>query len=221
MDRTIRNGNLETSYSPEDFVNPDAFTNSEFEGKAFVFLNGGFVQAIVFAEYPAYTEQDALDEAADSGKLGDCLTQDELKEYETGEYSDVGNEHSPARKATVEIDGEETEVTIEHGGWPEYDSQVVQLGNASEPYDQEGWDIWVVSASVFAEDPCLMRPDRVMSRLEEWLNDAEREYKATPVDATEQGDATSSGTSKLWLERYRRVQDLEDTFCHCRLTIAR
>jgi len=208
-ERIIRNANLEAQYSAENFVNPSAFDNSEFDGKAYVFLNGGFVQAIVFAEYPAYTESDALDEAADSGKLGDPLTPEELKEYETGEYTDVGNEHSPKRKVKVEVEGVQTEVEI-HGGWPEYDSRVVNLGNASEPYDQEGWDLWVVPGKVFAEDPALMRPERVMTRLEESLERANRAYQAvTDVSSPE------------WMAAYRAVREAEDTITHARLTIAR
>lgn len=65
-DRTIRNGNLETQYAVSDFVNPDSFSSDARNEKAFVILNGGFVQAIVFSEHHGYTEQDALDEAAAS-----------------------------------------------------------------------------------------------------------------------------------------------------------
>src|ERR1017187_2730616 len=138
--RVIRNGNLEAQYGVDDFVGTPDFSRAYRSDKAFVVLDGGFVLAIVFGQID---EQDALDAAVDAGKLdGLQITQEELKEYETGEYEEVGNEFTPSRKTIIEVDGEDTEVTIEHGGWPIYDGRVTNLGNAAETFDQESLDVW-------------------------------------------------------------------------------
>ncbi len=206
-DRVIHNGNLETQYSPDDFVGTPDFKRAYKPEKAYAILNGGFVLAIVFGET---CEQDALDAAEDANKLdGLQITQEELKEYETGEYSDVGNEHTPPRKIKTEVDGEEVEATLEHGGWPVYDERVTLLGNASEPFDQESLDIWEVPLSVFAEDPALMTLDRVVERLDDAKNDAQKAYAKV--------DAYHADWSKL----YRAVGDLEDALTLCHFAAAR
>ena len=63
--------------------------------------------------------------------------------------------------------------------------------------------------SVFLEDTALMRPDRVMARLDEWLEKARREYDATPCSNPE------------WSVQYKRYQGLKDTITHVWLTQAR
>jgi len=193
FERIVRNGNLNTSYSTEDFVNPTSYDPHDAKQKAYVVLNGGYVLAIVFSEYYAYCEQDALDEAADSGKLdGLQITPEELKDYETGTYTDVGNEYSPDGK-----------------GWPEYDGRVVNLGNASEPFDGESLDVWILPAAWFAEDPFLMCPDRIQTYLEDQQDRAKRKYDATDVQSDD------------WLPAYGALKDLEDALTLFRLSQAR
>src|SRR5690242_10886372 len=160
FERVVRNGNLNTHYSADDFVNPAAFESHprNWNQKAFVVLNGGFVQAIVFAEYYAYSEQDVLDQAADSGKLeGLQCDETELADYKVGEDSD---------------------------GYPEYEG-IINLGNASEPFASESLDIWILPASYFAEDPALMSFDRVQTYLEDARDKADTAHKATDVHAEE------------------------------------
>ncbi len=168
----IRNRNLEAQYSAEDFVNPESFDSHDTKQKAYVLLNGGFVIGIVFAEYLAYCEQDALDEAVDRGKLDAFqVTDSELDDYQTGEDSE---------------------------GNPEYDERLYHLGNASEPFDIEALDVWLVSARMFAEDTALMTYDRVMTRLEDRLDIAEKEYQACDV------------YSEDWSRLYKAREDLAD-----------
>jgi hypothetical protein len=199
-DRTIRNGNLETTYSVEDFVNADSFSSEPRNDRAWVYLDGGFVIGIVFAEYDAYCEQDALDEAVDSGKLDRFqVTESELKDYETGQYTDVGAEGSPPRIVQTD-DGP---ATIEHGGWPEYE-RISHLGNAGEPFDIESLDVWEVPMSTFGEDPALMTLERVMDRLEDGL-----------VDAMDQLDKTSVYADD-WSAAYKRHDALQDALTLCR-----
>ncbi len=161
-DRIIRNRNLETRYAADDFVNPTSFDSHDPKQLAYVILNAGYVQAIVFAEYPAYCEQDAFDEAADSGKLdGFQVTEQELADYEVGKDSE---------------------------GFPEYEG-IWNLGNASEPFAGESFDCWIVKASVFADDPALMTSDRVVTRLEEIRDAAEDVYKGVSVDSDDWSSA--------------------------------
>jgi hypothetical protein len=97
--------------------------------RAWVIHNAGYVKAIVFAEYYAYCEQDAMDEAADSGKLDYLqVTEKDLEDYKVGEDSE---------------------------GYPEYEG-IINLGNASEPFDSQNLDIFEVSADIFAQDPIVM-----------------------------------------------------------------
>lgn len=162
LQRVIRNGNLETQYGADDFVNPELFEPHNEKQKAWVFLDGGFTIAIVFAEYPAFCEQDALDAAVDSGKLDRFrITAEELSEYETGERVDVSNRNPE--------------------GYPEYDEHVAYLGNAGEPHDIESLYMWTVPASTFAEDTALMTFDRVRVYLENLRDEAERVYGETDV----------------------------------------
>jgi len=129
--RTIQVNNFDFHYSAEDFVNPESFDSKDRRmNRAWVIHNSGSVLAIVFAEYYAYSDQDALDEACDSGKLDSLQVSDvELKDYETGE-------HSP-------------------DGFPEYEG-IIHLGNASEPFDSQGLDYFTVSADTFRLDPVIM-----------------------------------------------------------------
>jgi hypothetical protein len=132
--RTIQRNNFEHHYTTDCFVNPESFDfhHSSWRGRepqAWCITNGGYIVAIVFQEYYAYCDQDALDEAADSGKLDFLqVTDKELEDYKTGEDSE---------------------------GYPEYEG-IVNLGNASEPFDQENLDYFVVPASLFSTDPIIM-----------------------------------------------------------------
>lgn len=176
--------NLETSYSPEDFVNPDDYDSTDPKQKAYVVLSAGFVLGIAFAEYPAYTESDALNEMADSGKLdGYQLDETELADYQVGTDSE---------------------------GNPEYEG-VANLGNAGEPFAvDDTFAIWIFNAfDTFGEDTALMRPDRVMTRLEAARDAADSHYKTVPVQAPN------------WSSAYRAVTDLEDAITLARLQIAR
>lgn len=132
--RTIKRGNFDHPYTAECFVNPDAYDfhhrswNGRSDAKAWVILNAGYVAAIVFAEYYAYCDQDALDEAADSGKLDFLQVSDsELADYEIGKDSE---------------------------GYPEYEG-IINLGNASEPFDSQNLDFFTVHPSVFALDSVI------------------------------------------------------------------
>jgi len=125
----LQYSNFEFRYSPEDFLNTDGLSASNFAdsrmNRAWVIHNAGFVRAIVFADYYAYCEQDALDEACDRGKLdGLLVSESELADYQVGTDSD---------------------------GNPEYEG-LIHLGNASEPFASESLDIFCVPASVFATD---------------------------------------------------------------------
>ncbi len=183
-DRTVHVNNYDIRYDAEDFVNPGSFRDHRRNfSKAWMIHVQGTVLAIVFAEYDAYCDQDALDEAADSGKLDGLMVKEEdLKDYETGNFSDD-------KDAPNGI------------GWPEYEG-IINLGNASEPFDSQSLDIFVVSAELFAEDPALMTPDRVMEYLKEQAEEAHRTYKATPL-LDEPGD-------NKWLEAYRNDDDWQD-----------
>jgi len=130
--RTIQRGNFDHPYSEDCFVNAESYAGNDSHSsmnRAWVIHNAGYVKAIVFAEYYAYCEQDALDEAADSGKL-DYL---QVSETELADYQ-------------VETDSE---------GYPEYEG-IINLGNASEPFDSQNLDIFEVSADIFARDPVVM-----------------------------------------------------------------
>jgi hypothetical protein len=154
----VRNANLNTSYTAADFINPGAFDPRDKSQEAFVVLNAGYVLAIVFGEYKAYTEQDALHEAVDRGKL-DGLECDatELADYQIGTDS-KGN--------------------------PEYEG-ISWLGNASEPFANESLDIWIMPASTFSEDPALMSPERVTNYLEGITDKADTQYQAVDVHSPE------------------------------------
>lgn len=133
--RTIQRNNFDHSYSADCFVNPQSydFHHSVWNGRdpqAYVILNAGYVAAIVFPEYHAYCEQDALDEAADSGKL-DFL---QINEKELADY-------------LVGVD--------EATGDCEYEG-IIHLGNASEPFDQENLDYFTVPVSLFRNDPVIL-----------------------------------------------------------------
>lgn len=133
-ERIITIGHYEYRYTAEDFANLDSVDYSMFShprmNRAYVIHNAGTVLAIVFSEYYAYCEQDALDEAVDRGKLDSLLISDsELPDYQTGTDSE---------------------------GYPEYDG-IVYLGNASEPFDQSTLDLFTVPASLFRDDEAVKR----------------------------------------------------------------
>ena len=159
--RTIQRDNFDHHYSAECFVNPQSYdfhrsTWGNRKPVAYVILNAGFVAAIVFPEYYSYSEQDALDEAADSGKLDFLqVSESELKDYQTGTDSE---------------------------GYPEYEG-IVNLGNASEPFDQENLEMFTVPVSLFLGDAVIIDVIAASSRDEaiERLQDALKAEQAEPV----------------------------------------
>lgn len=185
MERVIRNGNLEARYGVDDFVNPESYCSTgwtEGRQKAHVLLDGGVVLAIVFDEYYKYSEQDAIDEAVDCGKLDRFRVADsELKDY------------------LVAVDGE---------GNPEYEG-ISFLGNASEPFDIDSMVVWVVDAKkVFGEDVALMTHDRVMNRLQEMLDEAYAAY--TNMSAYDMSAYAPDMMQQDIMERLRRYQIYEN-----------
>lgn len=162
LERRINRDNLETSYTADDFVNPESLDQRNARGsekqRAWVLLDGGHCIAIVFSEYYGYCEQDALDEAVDAGKLDAFqVTESELADYVVGHDSE---------------------------GNPEYEG-IVNAGNASEPFAFESLDIWTVPARLFADDDSLMTHDRVMARLLERTESAEAHYNTVATDSPE------------------------------------
>lgn len=133
--RTIQRFNFDYHYTEDSFANKDAydFHHRVWIGKspqATVIHDHGFVVAIVFPEYYAWSEQDSLDAAADSGKLDFLQIQpSELADYEVGK-DDEGN--------------------------PEYEG-IINLGNASEPFDSENLDYFQVPVELFAKDPVIAK----------------------------------------------------------------
>jgi hypothetical protein len=133
--RVISIGTYDYRYQPDDFVNADSydFHHRCWSGRsprAWVITTYGTVLAIVFEEYYNYTDQDALDEAVDRGKLDSLqIANSDLHEYQVGTDSE---------------------------GNPEYEG-VAFLGNASEPFDQQGLDYFTVPATLFANDPIIAK----------------------------------------------------------------
>lgn len=170
--RTIQRNNFDHSYSPDCFVNPESydFHHASWQGRepqAYVILNGGMVAAIVFPEYWAYSEQDALDEAADSGKLDFLqITDTELDDYHVGDDSE---------------------------GYPQYEG-IINLGNAGEPFDSENLDYFMVPVTLFRNDPVILDVIAADSRDEacELLQDAQQREIADPADDTMNGYNTLS-----------------------------
>lgn len=152
-ERIIRHNHYEAQYAPEDFINPDSWSRDPKLNRAFVFLNGGTIIGILFPEYYNYSEEDALDEAADQGVLDAFrVSGKEMLDY------------------MVTTDGSD-EVDQ-----PEYE-RLTFLGNASKPFDIESLTIWRVPMSLFEEDSTLMNPQRVMDRIteaEKQANDLEK-----------------------------------------------
>lgn len=138
--RMIQHGNFDHPYTEDSFVNADSYDAKDRRmNRAWVIHDAGYVKAIVFAEYWAYCEQDALDVAADSGKLDYLLiTEKELEDYRVGEDSE---------------------------GNPEYEG-IASLGNAGEPFDSENLDVFEVAAEVFRLDPVVMKVIEQKSREE-------------------------------------------------------
>ena len=189
-ERIVRNANLETSYSPDDFVGSYSSDPRNAKDPVYVVLNAGYVLAVVFGER---CEQDALDAAVDANKLDSLqLTDAELKDYETGSFSDDPD-------------------TAPNGiGWPEYEG-VINLGNAGEPFASESLDIWVLRNSDFAEDPALMTIDRVTAYLDDLRYDADSDAKKALKDEED----------VVWMRAYRRRDDLDDALTLCRMAGAR
>lgn len=139
--RTITDAQgYEFHYSPERFANVDSFDFTERdyasrsynggEPKAWIIHNTGTVLAIVFAEYYAFSDQDALDEAVNAWKLDSLLVKPEdLPDYKIGEDSE---------------------------GFPEYEG-IINLGNASEPFDSQNLSYFSVPARLFATDETVAR----------------------------------------------------------------
>ena len=153
----IRNGNLEAQFTSADYINPESYTRDARMPSAYVVLNAGYVLGIVFPEYYSYSEEDALDELADRGKLDAYqVSESELADYQVGTSDE---------------------------GYPEYEG-LVHLGNASEPFDLESLDIWRVRMSELEEDPALMTADRVLEYLKDQESRATDIYRAvTPNNA--------------------------------------
>jgi len=131
QERIIQVDNFDFRYSADDFVNADSADFSDPRmNRAWVIHNAGTVLAIVFAEYYAYCDQDALDEACDRDKLDSLLcSYEDLKDYEVGTDSE---------------------------GYPEYEG-IIYLGNASEPFACETLDLFCIKASLFKDDPAVMQ----------------------------------------------------------------
>ena len=111
----------------------------------FILHDAGYVIAVVFAEHL----QDALDIACDAGKLDRYqVSADDLKDYETGERTDVGSAHCPE-------------------GYPEYQG-ICYLGNASEPFDIEGLDAVEVPNSKWTREYWTL--EQLQSQLERSLD---------------------------------------------------
>ena len=131
--RVIHYENFDFQYSADDFVNADSWDFiddflDKHTPRAWVIHNAGFVLAIVFEEYPAFTDQDALDAAVDANKLdGLLVSESELDDYKTGEDSE---------------------------GNPEYEG-IVYLGNASEPFASETLEYFIVDARLFRTDEVI------------------------------------------------------------------
>ena len=196
-ERLVRHNNWEARYDADDFVNPDEFRDHRRKyGKAYVVLNGGTVLAIVFG---CDCDQDALDAACDADKLdGLLVTEEELKDYETGNFSN----HPDAPNGI---------------GWPEYEG-IINLGNASEPFASESLDIWEVSSEQFAEDPALMTLDRVMEYLKEREDELERTYKATPLDEPAE---PGKPMDREWMDAYRAHDNALDAITLARFSQCR
>jgi hypothetical protein len=101
----------EIRFSDDDVVNPEAYDSSGQYDKPYLIHDAGFTLAVVFAR----SEQDALDEAVDAGKLDHLqITEEDEDDYMTGRDSE---------------------------GNPDYDERVTFLGNAGEPFDIETLEI--------------------------------------------------------------------------------
>lgn len=113
-------------FTDADVVNPDDFIPAgEYNPNKvlpFLFHDEGFALAVVFAE----NLQDALDIAADAGKLDRYqVHSDDLKDY-----------------ADMRADG--------HPDWDSAHERLAHLGNASEPYDIESLGIMELPAPAFS-----------------------------------------------------------------------
>lgn len=174
--RTIHRGNFDHNYTADCFINPESYDPSSRMNRAWCITNGGYIIAIVFAEYYSYCDQDALDEAADSGKLDFLqISESDLADYETGKDSE---------------------------GYPEYEG-IINLGNASEPFDQENLDYFTVPASLFALDPVIMAVIEEQSRNE-----------ACELMRDRQKDSEYPNGYYLLQDAISRVNDQEPTRIH-------
>lgn len=113
-------------FSDADVVNPDDWEFGKY--KPWLIHEAGFVLAVVFAE----TYGDALDEAADAGRLDkfriDPKDKGDLEDYFEKDVIPPG------------YDPNCPEYTDEQGNmyWPRVGWEPHYLGNASEPFDTKG-----------------------------------------------------------------------------------
>jgi hypothetical protein len=111
MEALIMFGNFEFRFDDEDVVNLDDWIprgeSNPHNVRPWLLHDHGFTQCVVFAD----CEQDALDIAADSGKIDHFkVSQDEMKDYPDDKH---GNP----------------------------DGRLCFLGNAGEPFDSESIEI--------------------------------------------------------------------------------
>lgn len=132
VNRVIRHDNFDFKYSPDDFVNAGSadFSGNRLLNRAWVIHNQSYILAIVFADYYGYCEQDALDEAADSGKLDGMLCDD----------SDL---------LDMRVDNFDEENPEYHG--------VMYLGNYGRPYASESIDMFCIRANGFKSDEAIRK----------------------------------------------------------------
>ena len=180
--RTIQRENFDHHYTADCFINPESFDfgHSSWRGhspRAWCITNAGYIVAIVFQEYYSYCDQDALDAAGDSGKLDFLqVTDKELEYYKTGEDSE---------------------------GYPKYEG-IINLGNASEPFDQENLDYFTVPAFLFSTDPIIMA---VME--EDSLGEAMYTLQSLRHDAVNTDDVLDE-SGNVVLDAYAVLKHAED-----------
>lgn len=91
MNAKIKYHNFDLSFSDEDVVNPHDYWMEKWN--LFLIHDHGFTMAVAIAE----TEQDAWDEAADSGKIDHfkLTDQDWIKDMSEDQISYLGNNGDP------------------------------------------------------------------------------------------------------------------------------
>lgn len=128
MQATVKVLNFELSFSDADVVNPDEFVSAEnsnrYSARPWLLHDHGTCLAVVFAD----CLQDALDIAADAGKLDRYLIEEEgntpgIKGLPAEDYPTLGTDN-------------------EEG--------IARLGNASEPFDIESLGYVELSTPAFS-----------------------------------------------------------------------